>query len=140
MMMIVTHLAMVHHHHDIVYNNDITHSSSSVKITKGKVQNKTRKIFGRNHYVITITHHNSQSAFCIRIIMCNPTKAILSSQKTLLYLYFFFLKSNQNVLLCLPHRATSVLHLLEPRTATMRASSTTLEAMSTAAAAGVTLI
>ena len=31
---------------------------------------------------------------------------------------FLFLKSNQNVLLCLPHRATSVLHLLEPWTAT----------------------
>ena len=50
--------------------------------------------------------------------MCNPTKAILSSQKTLLYIYFFFLKSNQNVLLCLPHRATFVPHLLEPWTAT----------------------
>ena len=31
---------------------------------------------------------------------------------------FLFLKSNQNVLLCLPHRATSVPHLLESRTAT----------------------
>ena len=69
--------------------------------------------------MITITHHISQRAFCIRTIMCNPTRAILSSQKTLLYLYFFFLKCNQNVLLCLPHRATSVPHLLEPRTATM---------------------
>ena len=48
------------------------------------------------------------------------------------YFYFIF-QSNQNVLLCLPHRATSVLHLLEPRSASTRA----LEAMSTAAAADV---
>ena len=39
--------------------------------------------------------------------------------KTAFIFLFLFLKSNQNVLLCLPHRATSVPHLLEPRTATI---------------------
>ena len=48
--------------------------------------------------------------------MCNPTRAIFT--KILLNFDFFF-KSHQNVLLCLPHRATSVLHLLEPRIATI---------------------
>ena len=33
--------------------------------------------------------------------------------------YFFFFPFNQNVLLCLPHQATSVLHLLEPWIATI---------------------
>ena len=32
----------------------------------------------------------------------------------------FFFKFNQNVLLCLPHRATSVSHLLEPKIATIQ--------------------
>ena len=167
-MMIVTHLAMVHHRHDIVYKSDITHSSSSVKITNilsfisiilchSFVFNTTKFDFFliwcqtiyylstftktqdiRNDFYICInfysitstsefssisaqvqqltgtlllldpsrslipqthpsskeppslknslTHHNLQSAFCIRIIMCNPTRAILSSPKTLLYL------------------------------------------------------
>ena len=49
--------------------------------------------------------------------MCNPTRTILSSSKSFLY-FDFFLQSNQNVLLCLPPRATSVPHLLEPKTAT----------------------
>ena len=33
--------------------------------------------------------------------------------------FLFFFQFNQNVLLCLPHQATSVLHLLEPWIATI---------------------
>ena len=51
--------------------------------------------------------------------MCNPARAILSSQKILLNILISFFKSNQNVPLCLPHRASSVSHLLEPRIATI---------------------
>ena len=61
MMMIVTHLAMVHHHHDIVYKNDITHSSSSVKITN--ILSHISIIYATvleklTIIVITITHHS----------------------------------------------------------------------------------
>ena len=51
--------------------------------------------------------------------MCYPARPVLSSPKSKTLFYFFFFQFNQNVLLCLPHQATSVLHLLEPWIATI---------------------
>ena len=49
--------------------------------------------------------------------MYNATSGQFCHLQKRFYVLISFIQSNQNVLLCLPHRATSVLHLLEHRTA-----------------------
>ena len=51
--------------------------------------------------------------------MCYPARPVLSSPKSKTLFISFSFQFNQNVRLCLPHQATSVLHMLEPWFATI---------------------